>query len=330
MKNELSKSDIIQVAENVWGMKHVFVNFYMIKNQEDNTWVLVDAGLKWSASKIKSMAESLFGEDARPTAIILTHGHFDHAGSVAELADEWNVPVYAHFMEIPFLTGKSSYPPPDPSVGGGLMAKLSFTYPRGPINIWNHINVLPSGGTLPGLSEWKYIHTPGHTPGHISLYREFDKVLIAGDAFVTTKAESILSVLLQTKRISGPPKYLTTDWVAAKESVNSLANLKPKVAATGHGMPMRGVLLRDALLELNQHFDEIAIPEQGRYVEEAAVADSNGFVYIPKAIPKNDNTIIVKAAALTAALVCALFITTHKKNKKNKEHKYLLDFEYNF
>lgn len=330
MKNELNRSEIIQVAEGVWGMKHVFVNFYMIKNSEDNSWVLVDAGLKWSASKIKNMAQALFGEDNRPSAIILTHGHFDHVGSVAELAEEWSVPVYAHFMEIPFLTGKSSYPPPDPSVGGGLMSSLSFTYPRGPINIWNHINVLPSGGTIPGLIDWKYIHTPGHTPGHISLYRESDKVLIAGDAFVTTKAESLLSVLLQTKRISGPPKYFTTDWAASKESVNTLANLQPKVAATGHGMPMRGAELRDALLELNQHFEEIAVPNNGRYVEEAAVADTNGYIYIPRPISTNDNSIMIKAAAITAGIVCALFLSKHKKNKKERVHKHLLDFEFNF
>ena len=330
MKNELTKSKIIHVAEGVWGMKHVFVNFYMIKNSEDNSWVLVDAGFKWSASKIKNMAETLFGENSRPSAIVLTHGHFDHVGAVEELAEEWSVPVYAHFMEIPFLTGKSSYPPPDPSVGGGLMSTLSFTYPRGPINIWNHINVLPSGGTIPGLTDWKYIHTPGHTPGHISLYRESDKVLIAGDAFVTTKAESMLSVLLQTKRISGPPKYFTTDWDASKESVSLLANLQPKIAATGHGMPMRGAELRDALLQLNQHFEEVAVPDNGRYVDEAAVADTNGYIYIPKRVPANDNSILIKTAAITAGIVCALFLKAHKKNKKEKAHQHMLDFEFNF
>lgn len=330
MKAEASKSEIIHVAEGVWGMKHMFVNFYMIQNNDDNSWVLVDAGLKWSAHKIKNMATELFGEHSRPSAIILTHGHFDHAGSVAELAEEWNVPVYTHFMEIPFLTGKSSYPPADPTVGGGLMSSLSFTYPVGPINIWNHINVLPSNGSIPGLNDWKYIHTPGHTPGHISLYRESDKVLIAGDAFVTTKAESLLSVLLQTKKISGPPKYLTTDWEASKESVNTLANLEPKVAATGHGKPMRGAELRDALLELNQHFDEVAVPHNGRYVDDAAIADTNGYVYIPRKITTNDNSTVIKVAALTAGLVCALFISKHKKNNKKREHKNLLDFEFNF
>src|ERR1051325_6956179 len=152
------------VASAVWGMKEVFVNVYMILNPYDGNWFLVDTGMKWSARSIKKMAQQIFGDNARPKAIILTHGHFDHVGSVEKLAEEWNVPVYAHFMEVPYLTGRSSYPPPDPTAGGGLMSLLSWTYPTSPVNIRNHITVLPEDGNIPGLHGWKYIHTPGHSP----------------------------------------------------------------------------------------------------------------------------------------------------------------------
>ena len=114
-----------KVAPNVWGMKDVFVNFYMIKSTESNNWFLVDAGLKTSLLKIKKMAASLFG-DKKPETIILTHGHFDHTGSLKKLLDEWKVPVYAHYLELPYLTGKSSYPHADPTVGGGLMAYIAI------------------------------------------------------------------------------------------------------------------------------------------------------------------------------------------------------------
>src|SRR3954469_22757880 len=117
------------VAPGVWGLKDVFVNMYMILNPFDGNWVLVDAGLRWSAAKIKKMAKQLFGEHPKPSSIILTHGHFDHVGALYKLTEEWNVPVFAHALEIPFLTGKSSYPPADPAVGGGLMSLLSWTYP---------------------------------------------------------------------------------------------------------------------------------------------------------------------------------------------------------
>ena len=57
---------------------------------------------------------------------------------------------------------------------------------------------------MPG---WKWIHTPGHTEGHISLFHEKDRVLIAADAFSTTKQESLLSVMTHAEQISGPPKF---------------------------------------------------------------------------------------------------------------------------
>ena len=106
-------SQLFSVAPGVWGKKDVFVNFYMIQDQATGAWALVDAGLKWSAPKIRKMAEELFGEGTRPAAIILTHGHFDHVGALAKLIEEWNVPVYAHSLEVPYLTGQSAYPPPD-------------------------------------------------------------------------------------------------------------------------------------------------------------------------------------------------------------------------
>lgn len=210
------------------------------------------------------------------------------------------------------------------------MSSMSVVYPNSPINIWSRVNVLPPNGTIPEMPDWKYIHTPGHAPGHISLFRESDRVLIAGDAFVTTKQESMLSVMLQKKTISGPPKYFTYDWDAAKESVRALFSLEPRVAATGHGQIMAGNELRDALLDLTQHFETIAVPEQGRYVNEPAVTDTNGVIYLPQPITANHNGLMIKSAAITAGIVVALLISKTKKKKKEREHKYLLDFEYNF
>lgn len=330
MLNETDRiaKKIFSVAEGVWGMKDVFVNFYMIQNTSGTDWVLVDAGLKWSAPKIKSMAEYLFGEGSKPSGIILTHAHFDHVGSLKQLADEWDVPVYAHYMEVPYLTGRSSYAPPDPTVGGGLMTYMSVIYPTSPINVWGRISILPENGTIPGLPEWKYIHTPGHAPGHISLFRESDKVLIAGDAFVTTKQESAIAVALQEKIISGPPKYFTYDWDAAKKSVQELGALQPKVAATGHGKPMRSAELRDSLLTLTQHFDEVAVPEHGRYINEPAVADANGFVYIPKDTEKG---LTWQVAGISALITFGLVISSIVKKKKRKKlNGALLEVDYNY
>jgi glyoxylase-like metal-dependent hydrolase (beta-lactamase superfamily II) len=278
----MKSNEYFQVAPGVWGMRILFVNIYMVETGP-NEWVLIDGGLYGSAGKIKRMAEALFGPDNPPKAIILTHGHFDHVGALKELIHTWKVQVYAHILEMPYLTGQSAYPPPDPSVGGGLMSSLSFLFPKKPIQLGSYVHTISKAGSLPYMPDWISIHTPGHAPGHISLFRGRDKVLIAGDAFVTTKQESVLSVMVQAKVISGPPKYFTTNWLSAALSVKKLRDLRPEVAATGHGKPMYGEELHAGLDRLVNNFQELAIPRHGRYVHEAAKANKQGVQYVPAA-----------------------------------------------
>lgn len=117
------------------------------------------------------------------------------------------------------------------------------------------------------MSGWRWLHTPGHTPGHISLFRDEDRMLLAGDAFVTVEQDSLYDVLLQTKELTGPPVYFTTDWDMAWNSVKKLEALKPVFALTGHGSPMGGEELARDLARLADDFDQIAIPKHGRYVD---------------------------------------------------------------
>lgn len=315
---EQTLSNSFTVAPGVWGRKDAFVNYYMIEDKTSDAWALVDAGLKWSANTIRNMAKELFGSK-RPSAIILTHGHFDHVGAVAMLAMEWGVPVYAHSLELPYLTGKSPYPPADPSVGGGMMSSLAFLYPKGPIDISDYVQKLPDDNSIPGFSEWKYIHTPGHTPGHISLFREQDKVLISGDAFVTTKSESVIFSLTHLPHLSGPPKYFTPNWASAKVSVMKLAALDPEVIASGHGKPMSGEEMRYELNNLSRHFDQLAVPAQGRYVNEPAISDEHGTVSIPPA--KEQIPSLIKVAGVSLGLL-AVGILTYQQVKRLRQNEF--------
>ncbi len=269
-KIAIPEQDVVPLesfARGITGARVLIVNVYGVSISPAE-WVLIDCGLPHSAAYIKRWAENRFGTGTRPRCILLTHGHFDHTGAVEDLIREWDVRVYAHPLEMPHLTGKSEYPPPDPSVGGGLMALLSKMYPRGPVDISDAVLPLQAGGGIPELPGWRWIHNPGHTEGHVSFFREEDGVLIAGDAFATTKQESFMAAATQRPELHGPPAYFTTDWDAARDSVAALAALRPAAVAAGHGLPLAGPDVAEALATLARDFDRVARPEHGRYVNE--------------------------------------------------------------
>lgn len=291
----------------------VNVVFYGLKGAGDREWVLVDTGLPGGADKIKRAAAALFGEGARPAAIILTHGHFDHIGAIHTLVRDWDVPVYAHELELPYLTGRSAYPPAEPLVGGGAMSLLSFLYPKGPIDLGEHVHALPADGSVPGMPGWRWIFTPGHAPGHVSLVRDADRTLIAGDAFVTTRQESLIAALTQRPEMHGPPMYFTPDWGDARQSVRQLAEYAPRVAITGHGPVMRGPRLQQELRHLSQHFDELARPEHGRYHDRPAITDRTGVVDVPPPVVSS-RTIVVTGLAIGAAVGLAVALSRRDRS----------------
>jgi glyoxylase-like metal-dependent hydrolase (beta-lactamase superfamily II) len=288
-----------EVADGVFHLRTLMVNVYIVRSS--GSWVLIDAGLRGYAERIRMTARHFVGPLA-PAAIVLTHGHFDHVGSLEALLEAWPAPVVAHRLERPYLSGHSSYPPPDPLVGRGSMALLSRLYPRGPLDVSARLDLLPADGAVPGAPEWKWIHTPGHTAGHVSLFRERDRTLIAGDAVVTTKQESLLAVATQREELHGPPAYFTPDWQAAGDSVGRLAALEPEVLATGHGEPMAGPEMRADLRALAARFEQIEVPAFGRYARVPAVANEYGVVRLPPdPLPK-----VIAGAAAAAAVAWTL------------------------
>lgn len=255
-----------QLTSDIVLLQFTIVNACLVGSA--NEWVLVDTGLENSDEYILKTVNQHFGKDSRPKAIILTHGHFDHVGSAIRLAEQWDVPVYAHKFELPFITGKKDYPQGDATVDEGLVAKMSPAFPHRSINLGCRAVTLPSDGSVPGMQGWKWVHTPGHTDGHVSFFRDSDKTIIVGDAFTTTKQESFTSVLTQHEQIKGPPAYLTTDWEAAKKSVEFITELKPELAILSHGLPMKGDKLTWHLDILTHDFNKIAVPNHGRFVDK--------------------------------------------------------------
>ncbi len=250
------------IAPGLKGLRILFVNVFGVTHP-DGAWTLIDAAVPFSASRIKAWAGKNF--NGPPNAIVLTHGHFDHVGTARELADTWNVPVFAHPLEFPYLTGQKEYDGPNWKAGGGLMSLLSPLYPKSPIDLGSRLHPLPGDGvelSIAQLPGWKLLHTPGHTPGHVSFFRESDRTLLVGDAFCTTKPESFFeAALAQPPELHGPPAYFTSNWSDAKASVRKLAALDPITVAVGHGKPLSGDHVPERLQVLADAFDQIAVPD---------------------------------------------------------------------
>src|SRR5579872_1717309 len=266
---KISEAQVVpieHVAQGVHGLRIIFVNVFGITHP-DGAWTLVDGGLPFTESLIRKWAEKKFGN--APNSIVLTHGHFDHVSSAAALADHWGVPIYAHPLEHPYLTGAREYPAPNFAAGGGMMSLMSPLLPRGPVSLGQRLrqlSILGEGDI--GLAEmpgWQIMHTPGHTPGHVSLFRREDRLLLPGDAFCTTKPESFFdAAITQEPELHGPPAYFTSDWNQARQSVQELARLEPVMIAPGHGKPIAASRVPELLKELAARFDEIAVPENRR------------------------------------------------------------------
>src|SRR5690242_16105277 len=111
-----------ELAADLAYQRQAIVNVMLYGLPDSDHWVLIDAGMPGLSGRIEKAAVERFGKDTPPKAIILTHGHFDHIGNLKTLAEKWDIPIYASSEEIPYLDGSLSYPPPDPTVGGGVMA----------------------------------------------------------------------------------------------------------------------------------------------------------------------------------------------------------------
>ena len=258
----VDSANVREVLVDLAYLRAALVNVVFIGPADagDRGWLMIDAGVSGTRREILAGAKSRFGAASRPAAIVQTHGHFDHVGALVDLSDEWDVPIYAHPLEHPFLTGQQSYPAPDTTADGGIMPKLASLFPRSPIDVSKRLRALPEDGSIPGFAGWRWLHTPGHTPGHVSLWREADRTLIAGDAVITTGQESAYEVAVQEPEMHGPPRYFTPDWTSAAASVRRLAALQPELLVTGHGRAMAGPQMLTALQQLADNFEMIALP----------------------------------------------------------------------
>jgi glyoxylase-like metal-dependent hydrolase (beta-lactamase superfamily II) len=227
-----------------WGRTQT--NVYLIRGETG--WLLVDTGWAGDADRIEAATRQAAGGESWPQAILLTHAHPDHSGAARELAERWSCPVVLHPGELPIANGdfdamREVAGPLDrwvvlPAMRAMGRRRRNALLARNTLG--DVARPLQAGEPVPGLPGWEVIATPGHTPGHVSLFRPGDGVLIAGDALVTLRLNSLSGLLRQQPGLSGPPWYTTWNRAEAVASIRQLATLSPRVLGPGHGPPLTG------------------------------------------------------------------------------------------
>lgn len=189
---------------------------------------LVDTGLPGQAAQIAAaLAEQgLAVADLR--RIIITHQDFDHVGTLHELVQASRAQVLAHASEAPFIDGTElpRFAHPELQAQRPELRAIVEAFRPTPVDLLLHDDTrLDLAGGV------RVVFTPGHTPGHISLYLERTRTLIAGDALVA-----------QDGRLHGPLPQASMDMPRALQSVRRLAELDIATIICYHG----GVVADDA------------------------------------------------------------------------------------
>ncbi len=195
-----------------------FVNGFILRDPTGAV-TLLDVGLPWSATRVLNALAAIGSGPSDVARIMVTHAHNDHAGAAAALARRTGTSVSVHEEDAAYLrAGRSS-----PASGiGRLVPRVLLGFAAPPVGA-----ALVDGQLLPVAGGLRVLHTPGHSPGHLSFLHEPSKLLITGDAIFNVRGPR------------WPVKAFCTDFQLNTRSAQVLADVDYTLAAFTHGPELR-------------------------------------------------------------------------------------------
>jgi glyoxylase-like metal-dependent hydrolase (beta-lactamase superfamily II) len=216
-----------------------FLNLTLVLDDENGN-TLVDTGLPGQEEALASALDEA-GVGVRDLRrIILTHQDLDHIGSGAPLVRQSGARVLAHAADAPYIEGELRPLKPTPEMLEQRPQMREVLQRLEPVRVDEY---LEDGSRLDLAGGIRVVFTPGHTPGHLSLYLERPKVLVAGDALTAEEGH-----------LNGPNPSATLDTGEAAQSVSRLAELDVGTIVCYHG----GVVGEDANGQLRRVIQELS------------------------------------------------------------------------
>jgi glyoxylase-like metal-dependent hydrolase (beta-lactamase superfamily II) len=218
----VSATPIVPLGRQIYRIPTLgnFINSFAIIDDDDSV-TLIDCGLKRAPGTIVRGLAAIGKSPQDVTRILLTHAHADHAGGAAILVrDSAAMGIDVHRDDAPFIRAGSSAPADATTRLGALVNRL----PGGGFEPVKVARELTDGEVIDIGSELEVIHTPGHTPGHISLLHRDSGVLITGD-----------SIWNMRSRITWPIAAMCTSYRQNAHTAHVLAEFNYTTAAFTHG-----------------------------------------------------------------------------------------------
>ncbi|OOZ81632.1 hydrolase [Bacillus cereus] len=203
----------MEIAKGVEMLQLEFQEFIIhpILLWNDEMAVLIDTGFPGQFEDIQVEMERVRVSVDKVKVVILTHQDIDHIGSLPDVLENGvsDIKVYAHELDKPYIEGDLP-----------LLKDVHVENPpKGKVS-----DTVIDGQELPYCGGIRILHTPGHTPGHISLYLKQSKTLIAGDSMYSVNG-----------KLGGIHAPTTLNIKEAQESLKKYLNLDIKSVVCYHG-----------------------------------------------------------------------------------------------